>query len=260
MIKIFYRLLIDLTNNVYLSNIIKYYTTSTFSRAVIPSFAKTFKINIDEANNELHDFKSLHDFFIRKLKAEARPIDPQTTSVISPVDAFIEDIGTIDKQKDIIVKGQTFSIEEMLGSNEKFPKYDQGTYLILYLSPSDYHRIHSPISGEILEQWELGGKSYPVNNWGLKYGRTPLAKNYRMLSEVRSQGKHIVIAKVGAMFINSVTLTHQGKHLVKGDEIGYFSFGSTVVLLFEKDSFTPIEGLKGGKVKMGQKIGIFLQL
>lgn len=259
MIKIIYRSLIDLTNSLYLSNIIKHYTTSKFSRTLIPSFAKVFKIDVKEADKPLREFISLHEFFIRTLKAGMRPIDPHSTSITSPVDALVEDIGSIDLQKDIIVKGQTFSINEMVGNTEIFHKYIQGTYLILYLSPKDYHRIHSPISGRILSQWELGGKSYPVNRWGLKYGRTPLAKNYRLISEVESNGKHVVIAKVGAMFINSITLTHQGDILSKGDEIGYFSFGSTIVLLFEKDSFTPIAGLAGKKVKMGEKIGDILQ-
>lgn len=209
---------------------------------------------------DIEHYKSLHEFFIRTLKKDTRPINNEPDSVISPVDGFIEDIGMITKQKDIIVKGQTFSIREMIGNDQIFDKYYNGMYVIIYLSPKDYHRIHSPITGKVLSQWELGNKSYPVNRWGLKYGKEPLAKNYRMLSEVKfGENRHLIIAKVGALFINSITLTHQNENLEKGDEIGYFSFGSTVVLLFEKEIFMPDNRLKGQSVQMGHKIGVFLQ-
>ncbi|WP_017755867.1 phosphatidylserine decarboxylase [Calidifontibacillus oryziterrae] len=259
MIKFFYRLLIDLTNNIFISKLIKLFATSKVSRSLIPSFIKAFNIDETEAANPRDQYNSLHDFFIRTLKSDARPINFEPNSVISPVDALVEDIGIINQQKDIVVKGQIFSIKEMLGNDEKFIKYENGIYMILYLSPKDYHRIHSPISGTIRSQWEVGGKSYPVNSWGLKYGRAPLSKNYRMISEVEQDNRFIAIAKVGALFINSITLTHPNDILQKGDEIGYFSFGSTVVLLFEKDCFLPLKELKGERVKMGQRIGVFLQ-
>lgn len=259
MLKYLYRFLIDLTNSLYISNLIRYYTTSKISKYLIPSYAKTFKINEQEFEQNIKSYRSLHEFFIRTLKKEVRPIDADPASVISPVDGFIEDVGEIVEARNILVKGQVFSIKEMLGNDKVYKKYDGGTYIIIYLSPRDYHRIHSPISGKVIAQWELGGRSYPVNKLGLKYGRKPLSKNYRKISELEVNGKHIAIAKVGAMFINSITLTHKLDILVKGEEIGYFSFGSTVVLLFEKDSFKPIEDLKNQFVIMGQKIGVFVQ-
>ena len=259
LLKYFYRFLIDLTNSLDISNLIRFYTTSKISRHLISSYAKTFKINEREMEHNIQSYSSLHEFFIRTLKKDVRPIDADPASVISPVDGFVEDIGEILETRNILVKGQIFSIKEMLGNNRAYNKYDGGIYMIIYLSPRDYHRIHSPISGKVIAQWELGGRSYPVNKFGLKYGRKPLEKNYRKISELEVNGKHIVIAKVGAMFINSITLTHKLDTLAKGEEIGYFSFGSTVVLLFEKDSFIPVEDLKNQFVIMGQKIGVFVQ-
>ena len=109
--------------------------------------------------------------------------------------------------------------------------------MILYLSPSHYHRIHSPVTGKIVNNGHLGVKSYPVNKMGLKYGDRTLAKNYRMITEVKYRIWHIAIVKVGAMFVNSIEMIHKGTKLEKGGEMAYFSFGSTVVLLFEKDTF-----------------------
>lgn len=259
MLKYFYRFLIDSTNNLYISSFVRAYTTSKISKKLIPSFIKVFKINVNEIEKNIKDYHSLNDFFVRTLKKDARQIDEDATTVISPVDGYIEDMGTITEEKNILVKGQIFSIRKMLGNDQAFEKYMDGVFMIIYLSPKDYHRIHSPVSGKVISQWDLGGKSYPVNKWGLKYGRSPLAENYRKISEIECNGSHVVLAKVGALFINSVTLTHKNEFLAKGEEIGYFSFGSTVILLFEKGSFNANNSIKNHSIKMGQKIGVLVQ-
>ncbi len=124
----------------------------------------------------MHEYETLQQLFVRSLKEGLRPIDEHPDSVVSPVDAVIEDVGIITDKKEIIVKGKTYSIREMLGDDHIAEKYLHGTFIILYLSPSHYHRIHSPICGEVVKQWTLGGKSYPVNRLGLKYGKDPLSK------------------------------------------------------------------------------------
>lgn len=209
-------------------------------------------------DKQLHEFSTLHDLFIRQLKKGARKIDQHSKSVVSPVDAVIEDIGIIKETSEMEVKGKIYSVVEMLGDPLSVQKYLNGTYIILYLSPSHYHRIHSPVAGKVVKQWSLGSKSYPVNKWGLKYGKKTLSKNYRVITEVKTDFGMAAIVKVGAMFVNSIELIHTGEHLKKGEEMAYFSFGSTVILLFEKGSFqinslinTPHE------IKIGEKIGEF---
>lgn len=133
--------------------------------------------------------------------------------------------------------------------------------MILYLSPSHYHRIHSPVNGIVTKQWTLGSKSYPVNKLGLKYGVRTLAKNFRVITEVKTDFGHVSIVKVGAMFVNSIETTHKGSELEKGGEMAYFSFGSTVVLLFEKDIFQVDSTLQTPKeIKVGEKIGILREI
>jgi len=256
MIQVFYRLLIELTNGRLTSGLLKRFSRSRISRFAVPSFAKAYHLNLEEMEKELSEYPTLHDLFIRTLKRDSRIIDQGKDSVVSPVDAVIEDIGMIRDTSEIMVKGKVYSIEEMLGDSDALLKYINGTYMILYLSPSHYHRIHSPVDGMVTKQWTLGSKSYPVNKWGLKYGRHTLAKNYRVITEVKTAYGYASIVKVGAMFVNSIETTHRGSVLEKGEEIAYFSFGSTVVLLFEKDLFhlastihTPQE------IKVGEKIG-----
>ncbi|SMQ83032.1 phosphatidylserine decarboxylase [Bacillus sp. OV166] len=253
----FYRLLIELTNGRWTSGILRRFARSHVSRFVVPSFAKIYHLNQEEMEKGLSEYPTLHDLFVRTLKKDAREIDKGEYSVVSPVDAVIEDVGPIKETSDIHVKGKTYSIEEMLGNPQLLAKYLNGTYMILYLSPSHYHRIHSPVNGIVTKQWTLGSKSYPVNKLGLKYGVRTLAKNYRVITEVKTDYGHVAIVKVGAMFVNSIETTHKGSELVKGGEMAYFSFGSTVVLLFEKDIFQMDSNVQTPKdIKVGEKLGV----
>ncbi|MBL5768152.1 phosphatidylserine decarboxylase [Heyndrickxia sporothermodurans] len=254
-----YRFLIELTNHQFLSKLLKSFTQSKISKPFIKSYAKLYELNQDEMMNELHTYSTLHDLFTRKLKLHAREITQDQNAVTSPVDGVIEDYGTITPSKEIIVKGKSYSIQEMIGDKTKIDKYIGGDFIILYLSPKHYHRIHSPVTGKLIKQYALGTKSYPVNRLGLKYGRSPLAKNYRVVSEVDHNKGSLLIVKVGAMFINSVECTALSDTWVKGEEIAYFSFGSTVVLLFEKNTFSLNKDIQTPKdVKMGELLGYLI--
>ncbi|CEG27949.1 phosphatidylserine decarboxylase [Bacillus sp. B-jedd] len=258
MFKPFYRLLIELTNGRLSSNFLKKFARSPKSRHVVNRFAKAYRLNTEEMEMQLSEFPTLHDLFIRKLKPGSRQVDLLEGSAVSPVDAVIEDVGTISPLSEMEVKGKIYSVVDMLGDKETAEKYMGGTYMIFYLSPSHYHRIHSPVNGTVTRQWTLGKKSYPVNKWGLKYGVDTLSKNYRMISEVRVDGGMVAIVKVGAMFVNSIETTHTGSELKKGEEIAYFSFGSTIVLLFEKGCFMADPDITvPHHVKMGERIGQF---
>ncbi|MBM7701445.1 phosphatidylserine decarboxylase [Metabacillus iocasae] len=256
MLKNIYRALIELTNHRASSLLVQKFATSRISALLIPSYAQIFKINQDEMEKSLRSYPTLHDLFIRTLKEEARPIDESTSSLVSPVDAKVEECGRILPSKEIIVKNKRYSIQEMVGNDEVLHKYIDGEFVILYLSPKDYHRIHSPISGSIVQTWTLGNKSYPVNQAGLKYGKDPLIKNYRQLTEVQHSSGHVLMVKVGAMFINSIERMHESNQLIKGQEMAYFTFGSTVILLFEKDTIQLSSHIKQDQlVKVGERIG-----
>ncbi len=248
--------MIELTNGKLTSQFMKKFSQSKLSKNVIPSFSKLYRINLQEMKRELHEFETLHDFFTRTLKADARFIDQQKNSLISPVDAVFEDFGSITDTSEITVKGKIYSIHEMLGNEEVLKKYIGGNYAVLYLSPSHYHRIHSPIEGQIKGRWTLGGKSYPVNKAGLKFGKAPLSKNYRVITEIKHAEGHVAVVKVGAMFVNSIEITNPKDKIEKGEEIAYFSFGSTIVLLFEKETFIMEKSLPlPADIKLGQVLG-----
>ncbi|MFN2744067.1 MULTISPECIES: phosphatidylserine decarboxylase [Bacillus] len=251
-----YRCLIELTNKKKVSTALKRFAQSKLSKPLIPSYIKTFRINTEEMLEDVGSFNSLHELFIRKLKNGVRPLPSDPNSLISPVDGVVEEWGTISSDKQFIVKNKPYSLEEMIDRDEVASRYIGGTYIIIYLSPRDYHRIHSPADGTLEKQYSLGSASYPVNTIGLTYGKSPLTKNHRMISEFRHQYGSALLVKVGAMYINSIVMLSNSTEWRKGEEIAYFSFGSTVILLFEKDTFVPAERLGPSlKVKMGDVLG-----
>ncbi|MBS4194761.1 phosphatidylserine decarboxylase [Lederbergia citri] len=251
-----YQSLIELTNGPFSAGLIKKLTHSKFSKYLIKSYARHYRINLEEMLEDINSYENLHHFFTRKLKDTVRLIDENPDSIVSPVDGVLEDIGKIEGNSTIIVKNKVYSISEMLGGNERSAKYSEGTYMILYLSPAHYHRIHSPIDAKIVDRYSLGSRSYPVNRLGLKYGNSTLSKNFRTVSELDHNGKLMAMVKVGAMFINSVEIINQGQKWKKGEEVAYFSFGSTVVLLFEKNSFKLNEDITvPSEIKVGQALG-----
>ena len=129
MIQSIYRLLIELTNGKWSSSIFcRGLQNHQAANGIVSSFAKTYKINQDEMEKPINEYPSLHDFFIRNLKEGARKIDEDPDSVVSPVDAVIEDIGEIEADRTIKVKGKIYSISEMLGNDESMARYEQGTY------------------------------------------------------------------------------------------------------------------------------------
>ena len=251
-----YQTCIELTNGKITSRFMYKFGRSKYSRKFIPLFVDKYKINTAEFEEKLEHFGSLHAFFIRHLKEGTHTICNEKNCVISPADSVIEDFGKITEEAPIVVKGRTYHVDEMIGCPEITQKYLGGTFIVFYLSPSDYHRFHAPCAGDIVHKNILGKKSFPVNKLSMKYGKDPLSKNYRNVSELKHENGHIAVIKVGAMNINTIVRTHPTDHLEKGEEMGYFSFGSTIVLLFEKGTFEMDESILAPyPIRVGEKIG-----
>ncbi|RNF40989.1 phosphatidylserine decarboxylase [Planococcus salinus] len=248
-----YQKAIELTNGPVTSGVLRRFAQSAKSRWVIPGYIKTYNITLDDIDSPLDSFSSLHDFFIRKLKAASRPT--ASAPIVSPVDGTIEALGDLHEGIEFLVKNQQYSLAALLGSDQMAEQYQNGKYAVFYLSPADYHRIHSPVNGTVLKQYLAGKKSYPVNRYGLLYGKTPLSGNYRMVTELETDFGRLLVVKVGAMFINSIELTNRGKEWKKGEEVGYFSFGSTVVLFFQENQVELLDDIAAGRqVKMGEAV------
>lgn len=242
-----YRSAVELTNKKWSSYLIKSLTNAKLSKKFIKSYINVYEIDTKEVSQNVESFPTLQQFFTRELKSNARPIDGRVNIMTSPADSKIESFGLITQDPSIVVKGQVYALEQLLGKKENAKKYEKGQYIVFYLSPADYHRVHSPVDGRIKRQYVLGGNSYPVNEMGLKYGRKPISGNYRMISEIETaNGRTVGFIKVGAMLVNSINLTNTSDYWRKGEDVGHFAFGSTVVMLFEENSVEFLSNVQQG--------------
>ncbi len=255
--KAIFRLLTELSSQKWISACTGRLAKSAMSRRWIASFAKSYGISIEDAEKELSEYASLNDFFSRRLKPGLRPIDTHARSVISPVDAKLTGIGRVEGGRIINVKGQDYTLEELLNRSPRSVNFMNGFYMVLYLSPTDYHRIHSPIAGRILESEHLPGKVYPVNDFGMRHMRKTLSRNERLITYIGEYHAQVAVVKVGAMNVSSIQYVESlGERVDKGDELAYFEFGSTVVLLLESGAFNVRPDLMlNSKIKMGEAVG-----
>lgn len=255
-----YQSLIELSNGKLSSKVLQTVAQSRLSKSFIKSYTTIYGIDLTEVSKKPQQFTSLHDFFVRELKQELRPVDGRVNVFTSPVDAKIEAYGEIIDGMTFTVKNKPYSLTALLGSTKQAKRYEDGQYIVFYLSPADYHRIHSPVDGKVSRQYVLGQKSYPVNQIGLEYGKKPISHNYRMISEINYDEIHqAAFIKVGATFVNSIKLTNTTTEWTKGEEVGYFTFGSTVVMLFEKETIAFCDNVTHGvKIKMGEAFATML--
>ncbi|WP_255509746.1 phosphatidylserine decarboxylase [Jeotgalibacillus sp. S-D1] len=252
----FYRKVFELNGHPIMAKLLRKFAQSKASKPFIRSFAKLYKLNLQEAKKEIHEFRSLHDIFTRELNSDVRPIAESADAFISPCDGVLSVVDHLTEDSTFIVKEQEYTVAELLGSQKEAEKYAGGQVLIFYLSPVDYHRVHVPLDAEVENVYTLGKEAAPVNKLGLRYGLRPLTRNFRMVTNFKASGYSFAHVMVGALNVNSIERTNTNRIVHRGDPYGYFSFGSTVVICLPKDvlAFTG----KTGPVKMGEEIGKWL--
>jgi phosphatidylserine decarboxylase len=227
----------------------------------IQPFVEDFNIDLNIAQKQ--SFNSFNDFFTRKLKPEARPIDTNRSSFIAPADGKImawEDLSNAD----FIVKGYRFNTTSFLGDSVLGKLYANGSLMVIRLAPNDYHRFHFPTGGDISEITKVDGYYYSVNPIALREMVEIFCMNKReYVTLSTSDFGEIIMAEVGATMVGSIIQTYKGDRAIKGREKGYFEFGgSTVVLLFKKGSISIDQDLLINTANgletyiiMGEKIG-----
>lgn len=248
-------------------------TASRFSRLAIQRYIRHYKIDASIIEKPVTEYRTLKEFFTRRLKAGARPIAPGHDVIVSPVDGTVSQLGDICEGTLIQAKGKEFSVTELLGgSEEEAKRYYGGKFITIYLSPRDYHRIHMPVAGNLVRYSYLPGRLYPVNRLGIENVDRLFARNERLVTYIKTNGLgDMALVKVGALFVGSVKVVYNtattnikhGRqttepiegtpHYEKGDELGWFEFGSTVILLLESSQIKWAEGVEKGKsLLMGQ--------
>lgn len=239
----------------------------------IKQFAKLYQIDLDDVKDNPEDFKTFNDFFARALKEGKRPIDASDNSIIFPADGKISQYGNLLGNVQIQAKGHYFSTAALLTDEKDAATFENGQFMTVYLSPSDYHRVHMPIDGKLLKMIYVPGEFFSVNPLYVRNIPELFSRNERVICLFETKVGKMAVVFVGATIVRSISTAWEGivapstirelsvteynnKNITfkKGEEIGRFTMGSTVICLFEKDAIV-FEGLKlENHILMGEKM------
>lgn len=232
-----------------------------------------FKINLaDAVIQDPQKFKSFNDFFTRHLKPYTRPFPNNSQIIASPADGCISQIGKITEGKIIQAKKHNFSVLDLLGGHQEQANfYQQGFFTTIYLAPKDYHRVHMPTDGQLVSYTYIPGKLFSVNQTTAENIPNLFARNERVCFFFESSHGPFVVIMVGAMLVASIGTVFEGvlplsstirtqtfptpRLFKQGEELGFFQFGSTVILLFPKSrALSTFQSKSGDKILCGESL------
>jgi phosphatidylserine decarboxylase len=245
--------------------------SSAVSRPLIRPFARAFGIDLLEAGMDVSQYATLTDFFTRRLKEGARAVDREPGALVSPVDGLLQDAGRLEGGTIFTVKGRRFDAGELLccdGSD-----FSEGGYSVHYLSPRDYHWIHAPREGVITGWSHIPGDFLPVFPSALDSFEGVLPRNERVVARMKTDIGKMAVVMVAALGVGNIKLTfaeaatNRGgipRHselsdpvaVRRGDPLGVFMLGSTVVLLWDSPSIGIIPSKIGTHARMGERFAL----
>jgi len=241
---------------------------SPLGRAVVGVYSRAYNVSLDECA-ETGGWSSFDRFFTRALRDGARPVDPDPRTIVSPADGRLESPGRVDEGSTFFVKGRPYRVEELVGDADEARRYIGGGGCVVYLSPRDYHRVHAPCDGTVARVRSLPGDYYPVNAIGLEHVPNLFAINRRVAIAIdtpKSSGLgRVTLVMVAAIVVGRITVTGidardvpLGDHfprlsVKRGDELGMFHLGSTVVLFLERTAAGKWHA-QGGGLRYGQAL------
>ncbi|HEU4521958.1 MAG TPA: archaetidylserine decarboxylase [Thermoanaerobaculia bacterium] len=242
------------------------------ARRIVKWFAKTYEIDVDAADKPLHDYPSVGHFFIRDLREGLRPIEGE---FVSPVDGTLRNFGEVKDGRLEQIKGKSYTLRRFLSDEENAARYENGFFFNLYLSPQDYHHVHSPAGGGIVRSVHIPGKLWPVNDWSLANIDELFSINERVVTYIDGALGRVAVVMIGATnvgkisvaydsFLSNVTGTKTPAirdyvppiPIAPGDRLGTFHMGSSVVVLVEPGHIPPAAVLPtpATKVRYGQNL------
>lgn len=221
-----------------------------------------FRVDLSEAV-DAGPYPTFDAFFTRPLRPGARPI--AASRLVSPADGKLSAAGPVNASSAIVVKGQTYDVAELLGSSVEARDYDGGEFAVVYLSPRDYHRVHSPVDGEVSLVRGISGDLYPVNSIGEQHIDGLFVRNNRVLVRIETAAGPVSVILVGATIVGRISVTMIPEPAVphgdtrfasrvpvqRGDEIGMFHLGSTAVVLLPRGLGTH---RRTGPIRMGEPL------
>lgn len=236
------------------------------------SLWRLFADDLNLAEAKKSEFSSLHDCFIREIKPDARRIEQDSNIIISPCDAIVGAFGAINGTELFQTKGFPYHLMDLLGNETLVERYRNGLYMTLRLKSTMYHRFHAPYDCHISEVNYISGDTWNVNPIALKRVQQLYCKNERAIMDLQlpNQAQHITLVPVAAILVAGIKLhclpdvldlRYQGPNLLpcaadykKGEEMGYFQHGSTIIV-FANQQFRIDDSIHEGKIiRMGQRL------
>ena len=252
--------------------------TRWIKNKIILWFIKRYHIDMSLAENkDPTSYDTFNKFFTRKLKSHLRPIASDPNTIISPVDGVWSQFGQIKDNSLIQAKGIHYNLSALLGNEKYLKNFQNGAFATLYLSPKDYHRIHMPFNGILKEMTYVPGRLFSVNPLILQSVSNVFTQNERLICVFETEVGLMAVIMVGAMLVASINTVWAGKitpnglkkvttwsyedkanliQLKRGDEMGHFELGSTVILLFEPNKMNWLAEMQiDSSISMGQVVG-----
>jgi phosphatidylserine decarboxylase len=253
-------------------------STPWLKNTFIDYFSRAYGITLDEAVvQNPHDFQTFNAFFTRALKPDARPIDATPNTLVSPADGKIAQLGRIQQQQLIQAKGMYFNLSTLLGGqDETAALFADGHFATIYLAPNNYHRVHMPASGTLIQSIYIPGNLFSVNRMTSQLIPNLYARNERLVLIFATEKGPMAVILVGALIVGSMQTVWMDKpirsnkielmkpsqpiKLEKGAELGRFLLGSTVIVLLPAGSITWAETAKpDATVLTGQSLASLKQ-
>jgi phosphatidylserine decarboxylase len=238
-----------------------------------------FNINIAEAANpDPESYESFNAFFTRALKPGARVADPDPCALLMPADGKMSQIGRIAEGSIFQAKGQSFTAAELLGDEAAALPYSDGWFANIYLSPRDYHRVHMPWAGRLLETVHVPGRLFSVAPWAVAEVPRLFARNERLVCHFETDHGPMCLVMVGALLVSGVETVWNGVNIpAYGDstwrldfrdrnirlerfaEMARFNYGSTVIMLLPRAACELPELASGTPTRLGERLGRMLE-
>lgn len=243
---------------------------------LIGVFRRWFRVDLGQAAEpNPAAYPSFNAFFTRSLRPGARPLAGNEETVVCPVDGTVNRAGVAAGGTLVQAKGRTYTLDELLASPERAAPFSGGAYACLYLSPRDYHRIHMPLAGRLVETVHVPGRLYAVNPSTARALPNLFARNERVVAVFETAAGRMALVLVGALLVAGIETVWDGLvtpptrrqvrawppppggvELDRGAEMGRFNMGSTVIALFEPGRVELAPGLTpGATVCMGRLLG-----
>ncbi len=234
-----------------------------------------FDINVAEAADpQLENYPSFNAFFTRALKPGARTADADPSTLLMPADGKMSQIGRIQEGRIFQAKGQEFTAAELLGDAAAAAPFADGWFANIYLSPRDYHRVHMPWSGTLVETLHVPGRLFSVAPWAVREIPRLFARNERLVCHFDTDAGPMCLVMVGALLVSGVETVWNGVNIpAYGDkpwrldfrgqdirldrfaEMARFNYGSTVIVLLPRDGFQLDAFASEAPTRLGQRMG-----